>query len=199
MPTLYFIRHGETDWNRDRRLQGHIDIPLNERGRRQAKAAALHLTDLFPQGASGLPVHLSPLARTRETAEILRANLPAAPLAWHEDPRLKEIGFGAWEGRTWAEIRSRDPGRARDRDRDCWNFVPPAGESYAMVAERVGAWLETVREDAIVVAHGGVGRVMMVLFGAMPREQAVNEDIWQGKVLVLRAGAAHWQPHSGHH
>ncbi len=203
MPRLYFIRHGETDWNREGRLQGHTDTALNPRGRRQAAAAAKPLTGLVEALAvvrpmAGLPFYVSPLKRTRQTVEILRETLGLDPVAYHPEDRLKEIGFGAWEGRTWPEIRTRDPIGARDRDRDRWHFQPPGGESYAMVAERVSSWLASFDHDACVIAHGGIARVMMVLCGGFSRESAVAEDIWQGKVLLFENGGACWLPGPGH-
>ncbi|MCA0401769.1 MAG: histidine phosphatase family protein [Proteobacteria bacterium] len=199
MQRLYFIRHGETDWNRDGRLQGHIDIPLNTAGKRQAKAAGLHLDRLLGATSQALPFYVSPLGRTRETAEIVRETLHAPLGAVEEDARLKEINFGQWEGKTWPEIRSRDPAGVRGRDKDRWNFVPTDGESYAMVETRLSAWLATVQQDAIVVSHTGVCRVLMAIFGVKPPAELVTEEIWQGKVLVLEKGRAEWIPGPGHH
>ena len=200
MPRLYFIRHGETDWNREGRLQGRTDTSLNARGRKQAAAVATHLDTLVskPQLPENLPFFASPMQRTRQTVEILRETLKLDPAVYAPDERLKEIGFGAWEGRTWPEIRARDPIGARDRDKDRWNYQPPGGESYAMVMERVAAWYETVAADACVIAHGGIARVMLVLCGGISREAAVNVDIWQGKVLMFENGAARWMPGPGH-
>lgn len=202
MPRLYFLRHGETDWNRDGRLQGQIDIPLNARGQRQAGQAGLHLDTLIRKEYGelpSLPLYLSPLGRARETAERVRDALGTPPSAFQEEPRLKEIAFGAWEGKTWAEIRARDPIGARDRDRDRWNYAPPGGESYAMVLDRVATWFESVREDAIVVAHGGIARVLLHHLGGQTRETVVGADIWQGKILRFANGTASWLPGPGHH
>jgi broad specificity phosphatase PhoE len=199
MPRLYFIRHGETDWNREGRLQGRTDTALNARGRKQAAAVALHLSGIVraPAGESpltALPFVASPMQRTRQTIEILRDTLRLDPGGYAPDDRLKEIGFGAWEGRTWPEVRARDPIGARARDKDRWNFQPPGGESYAMVMERVSSWYDTLTEDTCVVAHGGIARVIMVLCGGISPEAAVKADIWQGKVLLVSDGHAHWMP-----
>lgn len=200
MPRLYFIRHGETDWNREGRLQGRTDTVLNARGRKQAAAVAGHLDTLVSKKhlPENLPFFASPMQRTRQTIEILRETLKLDPVGYAPDDRLKEIGFGAWEGRTWPEIRARDPIGARDRDKDRWNFQPPGGESYAMVMERVASWYDTLKDDACVIAHGGIARVMLVLCGGITREAAVNVDIWQGKVLMFEDGIAQWMPGPGH-
>lgn len=199
MPRLYFIRHGETDWNVEGRLQGHTDTSLNPRGRRQAAKVAETLRGAVNgTPLEGLPFHASPMKRTRQTAEILRDTLGLDPAGYRPDERLKEIAFGVWEGRTWPEIRTRDPIGARDRDKDRWGYVPPGGESYAMVQDRVGEWFAGLKEDACVIAHGGIARVMMVLCGGVSREAALTADIWQGKVLFFENGRAGWLPGPGH-
>jgi probable phosphoglycerate mutase len=204
MPTLYFIRHGETDWNRAGRLQGHTDIELNPRGEGQAAAAAAHLNDVLathPEAPAvgELPFFASPMRRTRQTVEILRGALGLDRAGYMADERLREIAFGAWEGKTWAEIRARDPIRARDRDADIWNFAPPGGESYADVLRRVSAWLEELTGDCCVIAHGGIARVLMVAVSRVRAAEAVRAEIWQGKILRLDEDRTHWLPGPGHH
>ncbi|MCZ8186644.1 MAG: histidine phosphatase family protein [Beijerinckiaceae bacterium] len=203
MTTIYFVRHGETDWNREGRLQGRTDTDLNPRGRAQAKAVAetlrLAVEADFGAGAlAALPVYASPLKRTRQTADLLLEALAVPGLAPGLEPRLAEIGFGHWEGRTWPEIRARDPINHRDRERDRWHFAPPGGESYAGVAERVGGWLAESPRPCCVVSHGGVARVMMHLLAGLPAEQVLHADIWQGRVLRFAAGRMIWLPHPGH-
>jgi broad specificity phosphatase PhoE len=201
MARLYFIRHGETDWNRQGRLQGRTETSLNARGRRQAARAAHHLLDLPAMSAARLAdmtFHVSPMRRTRETVEILRGTAGLEPAAYQPEERLREIAFGTWEGRTWPEIRARDPIGARARDKDRWCFVPPGGESYADVFARVQPWFDTLHQDTCVVAHGGVARVMMVLLGGLTQEQALEADIWQGKVLLFEEGEMRWLPIPGH-
>jgi broad specificity phosphatase PhoE len=202
MPVLYLIRHGQTDWNVEGRLQGQRDIPINARGIKQAADAALALQALVPRRDDGrhladLPFISSPMSRTRQTTEILRQTLGLAPDAYATDDRLKEITFGTWEGLTWRELQAADPLGAAARQRDKWGFQPPIGESYAMVQHRVAAWLAEISSDTCVIAHGGVMRVLLVLMGVMPEYEAVTHDIWQGKVLRLEGAAADWFPHAG--
>ena len=101
MTTILLVRHGETDWNLERRWQGHIDRPLNDVGRAQARALADRL-DSEPFAA----VYSSDLARARETAEIVAA---AHGLPVHLDPRLREADVGEWSGLTADEIERRYP------------------------------------------------------------------------------------------
>lgn len=183
-PTVYFIRHGETDWNAQGRLQGQRDIPLNDRGRAQAEAAGARLRTLAPHYA-GLDFVASPLGRTRETMERMRAVISLDPAAYRTDDRLKELTFGVWEGLTWKEVRACDPRGAAGRERDKWGFVPPGGESYAGLADRIAPVFEGLVRDTVVVSHGGVARAALALTGAVAREAAPRLDIWQGRILVL--------------
>lgn len=203
MGTIYFVRHGETDWNREGRLQGRTDIDLNARGRAQAATVGKVLRGILDsemgQAASReLPFHVSPLRRTRQTLELLLAQFdtPEPPVAI--EPRLAEIGFGHWEGQTWPEIRARNPITARDRDRDMWNFAPPGGESYADVAVRLQDWLSDASPPCCVVAHGGIARVMMHLVGGASIDEAIRQDIWQGRVLKFTRDGMKWLPGPGH-
>ena len=97
-PSLYFVRHGQTDWNAETRFQGTRDIPLNDIGRGQASRNGKALKDIVDP--SKVNFIASPLMRTRETMEIIRAEMELEPQAYQTDDRLKELSFGDWEGRT---------------------------------------------------------------------------------------------------
>ena len=192
--TLYFIRHGQTDWNAQGRLQGQRDIPLNGEGLRQADMAADRLKALAEAGLAEADFVASPLSRTRQTMEALRTRLGLDPDGYRLDPRLKEICFGAWEGSTWAEIRRRDGARALARDRDRWGYRPPGegSESYAMLVERVAPALAELRRPTVVVAHGGVARAILVILGHLTIREAPRIGIRQGGVLVLDDARWRW-------
>lgn len=193
MPPIFFIRHGETDWNAEARLQGTRDVPLNDLGRVQAEEAGRKLRDLHPQPEDLLYV-ASPLARTRETMEIARTAIGLHPTTYRTDERLKELGFGAWEGYTWKEIRTRDAKRARAREADKWHFVPPGGESYAMLRDRVRPFFETLDRErpAVIVSHGGVARCLLAHLCGIHTGEAPTMDIWQGRVLVIEDQRFSW-------
>jgi probable phosphoglycerate mutase len=157
----------------------------------QAEEAGNRLRGLAPAYA-GLDYVASPLLRARETMERLRAALGLTPAAYRLDDRLKELSFGSWEGLTWKEVRAREAHTATVRARDKWTFVPPGGESYAMLAGRVAPALADLTREAVIVSHGGVARVLLHLLGNLPPHQAAIAGIWQGKVLVFRAGAYAW-------
>lgn len=186
---LYFVRHGETDWNAQGRLQGQKDIPLNERGRLQAETAGRILLSLGLDVTTSL-FWSSPLIRTRQTMEGLRLamGLPAQP--YGADDRLKELAFGHWEGLTWPEVKLRDPALATARERDKWNVQPPEGESYVMLSARLKPFLDTLKGPSIIVSHGGVGRVLMRELGGKDEDAAAETYIHQGVVYLFEGGKA---------
>jgi probable phosphoglycerate mutase len=188
---LFLVRHGETDWNREGRLQGSKDIPLNELGREQAAEAAGRLRNLV-QGYEGLDFVASPMERARETMEILRYRLGLPPKGYRIDERLRELTFGAWEGFTWREVRKSERELALARERDKWGFVPPEGESYRMLAERIRPVLEGLTGETVMVSHGGVARAVLALVGAVAPGEAAMVDIWQGKILMVSDGRVSW-------
>ena len=139
MPVLYYVRHGETDFNRQGRLQGRRDTPLNAHGRQQAAECGVLLRDLFARDhrqAQDFKYVSSPLKRARETMEILRATLGLQVDDYEIDARLIEIAYGEWEGLTLQEIEMRNASVLSARERDKWDFAPPGGESYRELADR---------------------------------------------------------------
>lgn len=151
---IYLARHGETEWNRDRRFQGQLDVPLSDAGREQARALAERAAreDLAA-------LWTSPLSRARETAEIVGARVGLEPAV---DDRLKEIDVGDWERRAKADVERDEPEAwARFRAGGAgWRF--PGGESLREQQQRVVAALDDVERrgalPALVVCHRGVIR-----------------------------------------
>jgi broad specificity phosphatase PhoE len=150
---LLLVRHGETDWNRERRFQGHADPPLNDAGREQAHELA---ESLAREGIDA--IYTSDLQRARETAEILAARFGSEVVALRE---LREIDVGDWQGLTWPEIEERHPdGAARwGRDGHGWD----GGETYDQLRERIVAALRGIAarhpgQRVLVVGHGGTVR-----------------------------------------
>jgi probable phosphoglycerate mutase len=193
---ILFVRHGETDYNAEGRLQGQRDIPLNGRGRAQASAIGRALTKAMPEAIAALEAAeafvASPLLRTRQTMELARASLGLPPERYGLEPALKELTFGEWEGLTWPQVAKRDPAGARAREADKWNFAPPGGESYAMLAARLQPWLDSLRADRFVVSHGGVARALMTLIAGVSPQAAENADIWQGRAILFEGGGLRW-------
>ena len=191
-PTIYYIRHGETEWNATGRLQGTQDVPLNELGRRQAATAGNILADLFARAGRDrrdLAYVASPLGRARSTMDFVREvlGLPAGEYAL--DDRLREIGYGEWEGSTLAEMQAKDPEFYAKRLTEKWTISSPGGETYAAVQLRMRDWYDSLRADTVAVAHGGTCRALMVALGHETPQSAADLTIEQGIVYVFGDGS----------
>ena len=187
-PTIYYIRHGETDWNVAGRLQGRHDVPLNARGRAQATHCGEILRDILVRGGhdpAGIDFVASPLGRARETMELTRIALGLPLDGYRVEPQLSEISFGDWEGFTIAQLHSRDPQRIAAREQDKWHFVPPGGESYKTVSGRMREWSENLSRVTVAVAHGGTARGLIAYLGITKPAAAPLVDIEQGVVYVF--------------
>src|SRR6266404_2926598 len=190
-PTIYYIRHGETEWNADGRLQGTQDIPLNDLGRKQAANAGAILADLFARDGrseQSLAFVASPLGRARSTMKLVRGILRLPPDDYAVDDRLREIGYGHWEGLTLAQMQLSEPEVFAKRQADKWTVPPPGGESYASVQIRMRDWYDSLMMDTVAVAHGGTARALMVALGIETPASAADLTIEQGAVYVFRDG-----------
>jgi broad specificity phosphatase PhoE len=190
-PTIYYIRHGETAWNAEGRFQGSQDIPLNDLGRRQAADAGSILTGLVARDGhneASLAFVASPLGRARSTMELVRGVLKLPASEYAIDDRLREIGYGRWEGSTLAQMQSSDPAIFAARQSDRWTVAPPDGESYAAVQARVSDWYNELTSDTVAVAHGGTARALMVALGVETPDSATELTIEQGAVYVFSDG-----------
>ena len=161
------VRHGETDWNRDNRFQGHADPPLNEAGRAQARELA---ETLGTRDFAAL--HASPLRRATETAEILGGSLGLEPVA---DDALKEVDVGSWSGLTRSDVEARYPdGFARWLE---YGHGWDDGETYEELGARVVSGLLAIaalhdREEVLAVTHGGPIRSALAAAEGIPFEEA---------------------------
>jgi len=190
-PVIYYIRHGETAWNAAGRLQGAQDTALNDLGRSQAVQSGHILSDLLARDGrnkSELPYLSSPLLRARTTMELMRGALELPPEQYATDDRLREIGYGKWEGFTLAEMQAADPEFFARRLADKWRVAPEGGETYEAVQRRMSEWYGQVNTDTVVVAHGGTARALMVSLGFETPESAADLPIAQGAVYVFSDG-----------
>lgn len=160
---LYLIRHGETDWNRQKRLQGNVDIPLNENGEAIARATALGMEKA---GLHFDRVYSSPLSRAYETARSL---CPDQEI--EKDDRLREISFGDLEGKVYTDVTA-------------LSMPAPGGETFQALQARVMDFLREIAADPenqgkkiLVSAHGGVIRSVMMTLKNIPQEA-----FWTGGV-----------------
>lgn len=164
MIRLAFLRHGVTGWNREGRIQGRTDIPLDTEGRERLSRLTL------PEAWRDAALHASPLSRAVETAHLLGKGRPV-----RTDPRLIEMDWGAWEGLRGLDLRADPAGGYRDIEEWGWDFRPPGGESPADVRDRLTGWLHSLstrqesplpsgeREIHLVITHIGVIRVALAL------------------------------------
>lgn len=186
------IRHGETAWNVDTRIQGQLDIPLNDKGRWQAARVARALAGREPLDA----VYTSDLARAHDTARAI-SEATGTPLQPHRG--LRERAFGLFQGRTFAEIETELPAEALQWRRRVPDWAPPGGESLRQMRERVLDTLHTLAGAhpgglVVLVAHGGVldllYRAATGLDLQAPRtwqmgNAAINRLLWTPDALTL--------------
>jgi probable phosphoglycerate mutase len=184
---LVFIRHGETDWNREFRFQGQRDIPLNDHGRRQAERNGRAVASILTDGEWQLVC--SPLWRALETMRIVLETVGQPDRPFATDPVLKEVNYGDWEGMTLPEISERFPDQALARDADKWGYIPPNGESYALLSDRTAGWLKTLEARTCVVAHGGILRALMHLLAGLPAHDAPHLAVPQDRIILFTTNA----------
>ena len=188
---LYYVRHGQTEWNRDGRLQGRQDSALTQLGRSQAEQQGRILARLL-EAPTEFQFIASPLGRTRETARIVTATLGVAFDTVRLDERLVELSFGSWEGATEQDVEAHSPGQWAAREAQMWSHrAPSGGESYSDAAERAALWLaewRTAPRPTVIISHGGLGRVFRGHYAGLSPAEALALDFPQGVVHLLQNG-----------
>ena len=187
-PVIYFVRHGQTEWNTELRLQGRQDSALSPLGCEQASRCGQILRDLFVRSGrspADLDYIASPLLRARASMELVRAGLGLDPTGYRVDDRLAEIAFGEWEGLTFADLKSSAAELLALREQDPWHFIPPGGESYVQLAARVRDWHDSLTRDAVVVSHLNTGRALLAHLGIATRAGAPRSRIDHAVVYVF--------------
>lgn len=168
MARWFLVRHGETQWNAEERIQGQTDVPLHETGRREATLTGRRLSD-----TRFAAVYSSDLLRTQETAGLILGEQAHTPPAVETHANLREVAYGIFEGLTWSEIRDKDA-RMGERQfvRDL-DFSPPDGETFRQVLARTKKFANLLRDrhvndDVLVVAHGGSLRALAIGILGLP-------------------------------
>ena len=180
MLDLWLVRHGETDWNRERRIQGQTDVPLNDLGIKQAKRLAERL-----RAQTFDAVYASDAERAHHTAKIVVGERDICL-----DERLREISFGALEGKTRAEF-AEDERRAFEAHRaDPYNVALPGGESWMDLQARVRAWLASLplKGHIIAFSHGGTIRASVLSIMQPPYSSSWHFVFGNTSVTKLRLG-----------
>lgn len=190
---IYFSRHGQTDWNATRRIQGQADRDINATGKEQAKNNGKKLHHLIGN-AEGFDFVASPLRRTRETMELIRGSMGLSPKTYRLDDLLMELNFGNWQGFTEDEINKKHPDQITARTNDKWNFVPPGqlSESYAMLCKRIEKVMSTMRDKTVCVTHGGCIRSLFHIYGNLNEKEAANYSVPQDRILRFKDGKLEW-------
>jgi probable phosphoglycerate mutase len=188
-PPIYFVRHGETDWNVQGLIQGWTDTPLNEKGHRQARAVAQALMEV-PDFSPEFNFVVSPLQRARQTMGYIAEALSLEPQQIAIEPAVQELGFGVWEGKPFWELKASPVYPPHPEDRYHWR--PDGGESYADGQARIDTWLDTLDRPTVVVAHGAIGRCLVAEMARLPRRDLVELVMRQGCYCRLADGKAEW-------
>jgi broad specificity phosphatase PhoE len=188
-PAIYFVRHGETEWNRQGIIQGWTDIPLNPSGHAQAKAVAEAIQVHFAEiDASRFLV--SPMLRTRETMAHISRRLGLAEESIVIEPLLKELGFGIWEGKPFWELKASPVYHADPETR--YNWRPEGGESYEDGALRLRQLLARIAAPTLIVSHGALGRCLIGMLTGMTAREMLAIRMVQGAYCRIEAGHAQW-------
>ena len=190
-PPFFMIRHGETDWNREKRYQGQVDVPLNALGRRQA-ADNGRLLATFGHDWTQWRFFSSPLERARETMEILRGELGLDPQGYATDNRLIEITFGDWERKRQDELEAEEPEEMARRNANKWVHAPPGGESYARAVKRVSAFLDELPGPSVIVCHGGILRATQFIVDRIDGPAIADTSVPQDKIYVFDGKCTFW-------
>ena len=189
---IFLVRRGETEWNTQGRFQGQLDSALTANGRRQAEQVGQRLAAIVGSDRD-IQLHVSPLGRTRETAEIF-GQYRSYPLPVL-DVRLQEITTGSWDGLTHPEIHAGWPGLLDgSTEFDCY-FRSPDGEGYNAAIARIRKWLDDSSGRIIAVSHGLLGRLIRGTYLGLPQAQALclpvpQDTVWHlhgSKVVTILA------------
>lgn len=182
---LLLTRHGETDWNAALRIQGQTDTELNATGRAQAEELAARLVQ---SGERITRIFTSPQKRALETARTVGRALGLDPVPLEG---LREVCFGQWEGCTWEEISRRWPQLHLQYIAQRLETVPPEGESYQDLLERLLPAMKTVEQGegtALVVAHGAVIKALLCHLTETPFEALDSFFVTNCHLIVLEDG-----------
>lgn len=181
-PPLYILRHGQTEWNAARRIQGSLDSPLTELGRAQARAQnkILRSCDL-----SGYRAFCSPQSRAFHTASIALEGLYTRI---DTDPRLVEIGIGAWEGRCRDELGEGHTSEENEEGALHLYECAPGGEGFLALRKRCAAFLSHLSGPAILVTHGVTSRMLRLILLDMETHEIADLPGGQGIVFHLSGG-----------
>ncbi len=174
--SVYFIRHGQTLFNREQRLQGWMDSPLSPKGKQQAHQIASKIKSLN----LGIQyAYVSPLGRAQQTADILRQELG---FQLEIDDNLREVSFGDFEGNTIKELDEKFPGQWEARQSNKWNYRPPGGEANKDAVPRAKKIVERIQfhpngSSLLIIAHFAINRMILSLLAGISPEETMQMNV----------------------
>lgn len=190
MKTVYFVRHGQTLFNQEKRLQGWMDSPLSDQGIEQVNKVALALQPLNIHSAL-----VSPLGRAQQTAEIIhqRLSIPMRTI-----PELREVSFGDFEGNTLLELDEMFPGQWDARMADKWNYRPQNGEANKDAVPRAKHVVELIEKspdghNLLVIAHFAINRIILAILGGLQPEETVQMNVPHSFIYRAQYAEGHWR------
>ncbi|TOG29562.1 phosphoglycerate mutase [Vibrio parahaemolyticus] len=182
---IFVLRHGETEFNADKKLQGHCNSSLTSKGCDQARRVGT----MLKQYVENRPfrVYSSTLGRALQTSQIVCEELNYSYENLNKEPRLKEFSLGEWEQRTIPSLVQEIPNLLAQND---WYLQAPNCETYESVRERLSSWLSDVAhdEDIVVVSHGLTGIVLRGLLLGMDYTQVWQQDLPQDAFFIIEDG-----------
>ena len=174
LPTIYLLRHGQTEWNVEGRYQGQLNSPLTAKGEEQAKANALKLAQYID--LTSVKIFASPLGRARETAKIIAKHNGLASSKIIFEERIQEFNYGIFEGKTKKYCQKEYKAIFDAREADKFNYLLEGGDSYAKVYERLKDWISSVQNEKVivVVAHEMINRALRGIYCGLKNEEMLQ-------------------------
>ncbi len=186
LPTIILIRHGQTKWNVEGRYQGQLNSDLTEKGKEQSKANAIKIAKVLNTNKP-FKIFSSPLGRAKESCYIICDTLGIDKTEVIFDERISEFNYGIFEGKTKDECKKKYPQVLADREANKWSYQIENGDSYILVTQRLKSWLESVKDEEIVVmvAHEMVNRALRGLYCSLDSDSMLHLRQANDVVIIL--------------
>ncbi len=183
---IFVLRHGETQYNAEKMLQGHCNSPLTAKGKAQALGVGLALKEHL--NGKNVRVYSSSLGRALQTAHIVCREIGYPNSRIVEEPRLIEFSLGDWEQRTIPSLELEHPNLLNNSD---WYLKAPESETYEAVKTRLASWLSEVPEfeDIIVINHGLAGFVLRGILLGLTYKEVWAQDLPQDAFFIIENGS----------
>ncbi len=180
---IILIRHGETIWNREGRFQGRLNSPLTQKGKNQAKENGKKLKDIV---SKDIKIFSSPLGRAKETAYIISDELGISRERIIFDNRIIEFDYGIFEGKKKIDVINSKEFQAREANK--WYYKIENGESYEIVSQRVKSFLDSIKDEVMVIAHEMVNRTIRGLYCNYSKDKTLTLRQPNDTIYILSGG-----------